>query len=495
MHRFSQSLALILPAVLLAGCGAGTPVVVGPDASIVVGSIYPPVTLDVAVGGGQGSTEVLYRNVYEPVLTLQEDGTVTSGVAASDTVSEDGLTYTFTLREKATFHSGRPVTAEDVKFSYDTLLSPSSKSARKSDLSVIDKVEATDPRTVTITLKQRATSFRYMSTYVWVLPKDGGNDPKGADGTGPYKVTDYQPGTSITLTRNDTYWGEKPKNKEVVFRYFTDESAQTNALKSGQIDIIANVASPEQVKAFQNITGFTISEGQSTTKQVLAFNDRREPFSKPDVRRAIRRAVNREAIRKATWDDHGKPIGSFVPPQEPWYEDLTSLHPYNPDQAKKDLATAGHPDGFSFNLVTPSSDVHLISAQAIKTDLAKIGITVNIEPIDPSAWYSKVYQSRDFDATLQEHVNDRDLVWYGNPDFYWGYDNPQVARWVKEAEAAPDEAAQHDIYRKIGRQIAEDAASDWLYLYPQLRISASNVEGYPKDGKNSAFFAGNITKS
>jgi peptide/nickel transport system substrate-binding protein len=465
-----------------------------PDATITIGSTYPPVSLNVIAGGSQGITEAFYRNVYESLLSLEDDGAITDSLSNGHTVSADGRTYTFKIREGVTFHDGAPLTAKDVKFSFDRIFGKDSNAARKTDLSVIDAVTVADDHTVVITLKQKAQSFLYFVTYVWIHKDGATNLDATENGTGPYKLTDYQPGTSLVLERNDKYWGGAPKNKKVIFRYFNSSSAEENALTSGQIDIITNVDSPEQLKAFKGNSKFTITEGKSTTKQVFAFNDRRKPFDDVRVRQAISRGVNKAAVLKATWDTYGQLIGSFVPPQDPWYEDLTSVNAYDQAGAKKLLADAGYPNGFTFELVTPSTDIHQLSAQAIKSDLAKIGVTVNIKLVDPSAWYEIVFKNRDYDATLQEHVNDRDLIWYGNPNFYWGYDNANVQQWVKDAQAADTPQEQVADYRKVARTIAEEAASSWLYLYPQLRISASNVTGYPVNGKNSAFYIAKIEK-
>ena len=121
-------------------------------------------------------------------------------------------------------------------------------------------------------------------------------------------------------------------------------------------------------------------------------------------------------------------------------------------------------------------------------------MTVNINPITSDEWYTKVFQSLDFEATLQEHVNDRDVVWYGNPDFYWGYDNPQVTAWVAEAEAAKTVEEQTAKLKLVNEQIAKDAASVWLYLYPQLVVASADVSGYPVNGLNSQFPAYDIVK-
>jgi peptide/nickel transport system substrate-binding protein len=123
-----------------------------------------------------------------------------------------------------------------------------------------------------------------------------------------------------------------------------------------------------------------------------------------------------------------------------------------------------------------------------------VGITVNINSISADEWYTKVYRNRNFTATLQEHVNDHDVVWYGNPDFYWGYDNKQVTDLVAQAEraATPDEQAKH--LREVNKIIANEAASVWLYLFPQLVVSTSNVSGYPLNGLNTQFYTYDIVK-
>ena len=129
----------------------------------------------------------------------------------------------------------------------------------------------------------------------------------------------------------------------------------------------------------------------------------------------------------------------MVPPTDPWYVDLTDVNPYDLDLAKQLLADAGYPDGFTFTLDTPSYDPHPAVAEFLQSQLAEIGVTVEINTISADEWYTKVFQDLDYDATLQEHVNDRDVVWYGNPDFYWGYDNADVQQWVSEAEQADDD--------------------------------------------------------
>ena len=150
-------------------------------------------------------------------------------------------------------------------------------------------------------------------------------------------------------------------------------------------------------------------------------------------------------------------------------------------------AGRGRGGGPELTLDTPSYDPHPTVAEFVKSELAKVGVTVTINTITADEWYSKVYKEHDFQATLQEHVNTRDVVWYGNPTFYWGYNNEAVTALVDEAEQASTEDEQTEKLRAANEQIAADAASAWLYLYPQIVVARSNVSGYGVNGLNLQF--------
>lgn len=489
------AIALGVAATLtLAGCAGASSSAVGADATIAIGSLFEPVNLDNTAGGGQGVTEALNGNVYEGLFRLTDTGEVEPLLATGYTVSEDGLTYTFTLHDDVTFHSGKPLTSAAVKSSIERVLADDSQSARKSQLSVIQGIATPDDSTVVITLASRSISLPYNLSYVWIYGPGTSNYKTAEDGTGPYTLGSWKRGSSLSLDRWSGYWGVAAKNKEVVFDYFTDASALSNALLTNQVDIVTSVQSPDALKQFADNKDFTISEGTSTTKELLAFNDRVAPFDKAEVRKAVYSAIDTKKLLSSIWGDYGTLIGSMVPPSDPWYEDLTKVNPYDVSLAKKELAEAGYPNGFSFTLDTPTYDPHPAVAEFLKSELAKVGITVTINSISADQWYSKVFKDRDFEATLQEHVNDRDVVWYGNPDFYWGYNNPQVTQWVAQAEQSATSEEQTATLKLVNEQIAKDAASVWLYLYPQIVVASSDISGYPVNGLNSQFYAYDIVK-
>ena len=485
-------------ALVLAGCAAGTSAPgasasADPAAEIVVGSQNEPTNLDQIFGGSSGVTEVFTGNVYEGLFRITDDAEVEPLLAAETEVSDDGLVYTFTLQD-ATFHSGKALTADDVKYSLERFIGEDSIAARKNQLSVIDSVDVVDEQTVEVTLSQPSISFTYNLGYVWIVNSDAGDLTTTADGTGPYALADYRKGDSITLEVNADYWGEAPANGGVVYQYYADPTALNNALLTNAVDLVTSQSNPDSLAEFE-AAGFQIIEGTSTTKELLAFNDRIAPFDSVEVRKAVYSAIDRQKLLDAIWDGRGELIGSMVPPSEPWYLDLADNNPYDPALSEQLLTEAGYADGFTFTLDTPDSGVHSTVAEFVKSELAKVGVTVEINIITDDEWYQKVYTDTDFQATLQGHVNDRDINFYGNPDFYWGYDNADVQTWLKESEAAATVEEQAELIKKANQQISDDAASVWLYLNPQLRIAADGVTGVPQNGLNSLFYVYDIAKA
>jgi peptide/nickel transport system substrate-binding protein len=357
-----RHLALIAAALSVAltmtGCaGSSGSSATGTDATINIGSLYEPQNLSNTGGGGQGVTEAFNGNVYEGLYKLDDNGKVEPLLAKSDTISQDGLTYTFTLRDGVKFHSGKALTASDVKASIEDVLAKDSKSARKSSFTAIDNIATPNDKTVVVTLKERSISFIYNLSYVWIVNADAKNLKTKEDGTGPYTLGTWKRGSSLSLNRWSGYWGTPAKNKQVVFHYFTDASALSNALLTNQVDLVTSVQSPDALTQFESNKDYKITNGKSTTKLLLAFNDRVKPFDNVDVRKGIYSAIDTKKLLHSIWGKYGTLIGSMVPPTDPWYENLTGVNPYDVSLAKKELAAGGYPNGFTLSLNASSSFV------------------------------------------------------------------------------------------------------------------------------------------
>ncbi|GAA4215251.1 ABC transporter substrate-binding protein [Microbispora amethystogenes] len=452
-----------------------------------VGSLYEPQNLDNAGGGGQGAAEALGGNVYEALFRLTETGAVEKSLVSDYTVSPDGLTYTFVLRRGVRFHSGTPMTSDDVRHSLRRILAGTSTSSRRNVLDMIKSVDAPDDHTVVVRLSSRSISLVYNLSQVWIVNHTLADPKTAEDGTGPYRLASWKRGATLTMERFGGYWGAAPKCGQVTFRYYTEAAALNNALLSGAVDVVTSVQSPDALAPFSDTSAFRITEGTSTTKLLLAFNCRRAPFDKPLVRRAVSAAIDDAKLLRSVWGERGMVIGSMVPPSDPWYEDLSGKNAYDVEAAKRMLAEAGYPGGFPMTLETPQYDPHPTIAEFVKSELAKVGITVTIDIISADEWYSRVFQHHDFAATLQEHVNDRDIRYYGDPGFYWGYDNPEVSDLIRRSESAKTTREQTELLRRANHEIVEDAASDWLYLNPQIVVASAHVTGYAANAVQAQF--------
>ncbi|GMO47383.1 MAG: ABC transporter substrate-binding protein [Termitinemataceae bacterium] len=462
---------------------------------IKIGSLYEPSNLSNVDASGQGSVEALSGNVYEALFRLNDNGVVENLLAENYSKSSDGLKWTIKLRNGVKFHSGKLLTSDDVKKSYQRVMAEDSLASRKSSYKIIQSIETPSADTVVFNLDSPSISFPYILSYAWIVNTDAPDLKTAEDGTGPYTLDKWTRGSSISIKKWDEYWGEKAKNDGAVFNYFTDANALSNALLSGGLDIITSVQSPDSISSFSDTTKYVVNNGASTTKEILAFNDKVKPFNDISVRKAIYSAIDRQKLLNSIWGNYGTLIGSMVPPTDPWYDPaLANANPYDLELSNSLLKGAGYADGFTFTLDTPTYDPHPIVAQFIQSELAKVGITVNINPISGDEWYSKVFKAHDFEATLQEHVNDRDVVWYGNPDFYWGYKNDKVIALISGAESAESDADFTAALLEVNRTIASEAASVWLYLYPQIVVASASLQGYPVNGLNSQFYVYNIVK-
>jgi len=468
-----------------AGGGSGSS---GSEAEkLAVGFVAEPASLDFTTTDGAAIPQALLVNVYEGLVKLDGDGKVVPLLAKSYTVSEDRKTYTFTLNE-ATFSNGKPFTADDVVFSINRVKTDWTVSL-KSAMDVVADVKAQDPRTAVVTLKQPSNSWLFaMASRVGAMfSKDGVSDLANTPvGTGPYVLADRKRGDSITLRANEDYWGTKPQLTEVVLKYYKDATALNNALLTGGIDVISTVQAPESLGQFDDAERFEVVEGTTTGEVVLSFNNGRAPLNDKRVRQAICHAIDRKALLDTAWAGRGQLIGSMVPPTDPWYEDLSQTYPYDPAKAKALLAAAGKPNlRLAFKI--PNLPYAVSTAQVVKSQLAQVGITADIQPLEfPAVWLSDVFTKADYDMSIINHVEPRDIASWGNPKYYWRYDNPTVQRLLASADAGTEQQQVADL-KQAARTLAEDAAACWLFLFPNLMVAEKGVEGLPKNLVSESF--------
>jgi peptide/nickel transport system substrate-binding protein len=459
------------------------------EASVVVGAVLEPTSLDIVTQAGAALDQVLLDNVYETLLTF-EDGESQAGLAELPEISEDGTAYTFTIPEGVTFHDGDPLTASDVVWSLDQSRAETAVAA--ADLASVTAVTAPDDQTVEVTLSEPDNDLLFnLSRRAGVVLNEGATDLQNtANGTGPFVLADWSQGSSITLERFADYAGEPAGVAEVTFQYYTDPNAAVNALTAGDADLLTGV-STDLVGQFEDDPEYVVTEGTTNGEFTLGFNNSRPPFDDVNVRRALRQAIDKQGFLDL-FNGYGTLIGGPVPPTDPWYEDLTDVVPYDPEAARAALEAAGVAEGTSFTLTIPNFYPTTIS-EYVASQLAEVGVEIEIVPVEFSVWLEQVFTNVDYDLTGVLHVEPRDIGNYANPEYYWRYDNPEVQQLVADAKtaASPDEAT--DLLKQAARQISEDSPVDWLLLYSDLVVARAGVSGYPQNDTASRFDASGIT--
>ena len=450
---------------------------------VVIGLQLEPPTLDLTSTAAAAIPQVLLYNVYETLLKVNPDNSITGLLAESWEVSDDGLTYTFELQDGVTFHNGDPLTSEDVVYSITNVLTKDPAHPFAATFSPIDEVIAVDELTVQLTLSRPSADLVFFLTQGQgvILDEseaDGiGNNPVGS---GPFRFGSWTVGDSIVLDRNDDYWGEPALLETVTFRYINDPNAQANAMLSGDLDILAGVSAPELLGEFEDDERFEVLEGLTHGEIVLSLNGRNAPLDDVRVRRAISHAIDNQAVVDLAYAGYGTVIGTFSNPLEPWFRDLTDVYPYDPDRARELLDEAGAED-VTLRLILPPTSYATRSGEIVASQLAEVGINVEIENVEWGVWLEDVFTNHDFDMSIVAHVEPRDLFQYGNTDYYWGDETPEVAALVEEADAEIDDAARYETYGSVLELITERAADEWLFVLPALSVIETGVTGYEAD--------------
>ncbi|WP_194397864.1 ABC transporter substrate-binding protein [Microbacterium atlanticum] len=490
---------LVAGGLALTACSGGgaqpTPTAVGepdPDASVAIRLVLEPGNLDIRETAGSALDQILVDNIYQGLVARTPEQDIVPALASDWTVSPDGLTYTFTVREGVTFHDGQQLTPQDVVWSLTTRRDTPEwrDSARLANVSTIEA----DGQDVILTLSDPDSTLLWNLTgRAGIVLKEGDtvDYQTGANGTGPFVLADWRQGDSITFTRNEAYWGDPSGAAEVVFDYIPDNQAALNAALAGEIDVLtgfdANLR--EQVEANGD---FAMVLGQSTDKGTLAFNQTDgSPLEDKRVRQAIRQAIDHDAIVEAL--AAGQTQYGPIPELDPGYEDLSDVAPYDPEAARALLEEAGA-DDLELTLTIPNFYPTTIP-QILVSDLDEVGITLEVESVDFTTWLTDVYTNQDYDLSFVLHTEARDFENWANPDYYFTYDNPEVQELYAQSLAATDEAEAADLLQDAARIVAEDHAADWLYNGASVIAVGTNITGMPSINVNERLDVAEIAKS
>jgi peptide/nickel transport system substrate-binding protein len=343
---------------------------------------------------------VMYA-LHDALAKPMPDNAMAPSLAESWKASPDGLVYEFTLRKGTRFHSGDPVTSEDVKFSFERYRGAAAKPLKER----IAAIETPDPSHVRFRLKQPWPDFLLFYTSAsgagWIVPKKyvekvGDEGFKKAPiGAGPYKFVSFTPGVELVMEAFDGYWRKTPSVKRLVFRVIPDEATRLAALKRGEIDVVYSIRG-ELAEELQRTPGLTLKPTVIQAPQWVSMLDQwdpKSPWHDRRVRLAANLAFNRKAVNEAITLGHSRIIWSLIPSTFEFFWQPPA-YPHDPARAKQLLAEAGYPNGFDAGEYY--CDVSYANVQeVILNDLRNVGIRSTLRPLERAAFFES-YAAKKF---------------------------------------------------------------------------------------------------
>ncbi|MGE0807855.1 MAG: ABC transporter substrate-binding protein [Burkholderiaceae bacterium] len=449
--------------------------------------------------------------IYDGLVRFKKGFEIVPGLAKKWDISADGLSYSFEL-EDATWHDGKPVTSEDVKFTLEEISSkfgPRFAAAGK----FIDRIETPSPRNVVIRLKQPFGPFLFSLACEQNAAIMPAHILRGADilkhpailttpvGNGPFKIVDWVRGSHITLARNPNYWRKnEPYLDRVIIKIMPDASARVLALRAGEVDyIVPDYVPLNSVPMLQKSSQFTTQEVSYPGSDIIILNTRHAALSKPEVRQALLMAVDRQFIHDKVFHGlGGVPRSAFDTRLWAYNKsvDYQKMYPFDPAKARQMLDAAGvkaGADGTRFTmrlLFETAKPEWLPAAQALQRFWQAVGVKVVLEGAERPVILKRVYSDYDFEATLQTYTTLGDPALgiartYTSESIKQGtnfnnaaqYSNAEIDKLFAEGRDASTQAARQKAYDRVQLILARDLPVLNLHQQPQFAVASSRLQG------------------
>jgi peptide/nickel transport system substrate-binding protein len=411
-------------------------------------------------------------------------------------------TWEFKLRHGVKFHCGHEFVANDVKYSFERLMDLPNSFA----IDPLNKFEVVDNYTIRIgsdvpfspTLAQLTQFYGNVIVCPDCVEKYGEDwGKKYICGTGPYKLVEWVKGERMVFERNDEYWGQKPKIRELVFRAIPDDSARVVALETGEVDVITHVP-PSEVERLKG-KGFNVVIKPGVKIQYVVMDTRKAPFSDKRVRQAVNYAIDRESIVNSLLSGFGYPADSYLAPQVFGYKKI-SLE-YNPDKAKQLLADAGYPNGFDCEFWTIQGRwlMDRQVSEAVAGYLSQVGINAKLTVLEYGAWARQTYEQIEMVRRGEQPTYDMFWSCFGAStlDADWCYalnfvsiekdlpggwnealiSNSTIDDLILAARATANETERLQLYYRVQDLLAEEAPWAPVFLEPLIVAMRPAIKG------------------
>ena len=448
-----------------------------------------PAMLDPADHQGGATSLLTFYALHDALVKPMPGSPMAPGLAESWSATRDGLVHEFVLRRGARFHNGDPVTADDVKFSFERYRGASAKLLRDR----VAAVEIADPHRVRFRLKQPWPDFMtYFGTpatgAAWIVPRAYvlrvGEDgfKKAPVGAGPYRLVAFTPGVELVLEAHESYWRKRPAVRRLVFRSVADDSTRLAMLKRGDVDVAYNLRGP-LAEEVARTPGLTLTRALLPITFWIDFTgeqwDPRSPWHDRRVRLAAALAVDRQAINQAETLGHSRPLASIIPVDYEFAWPAPAI-PHDPGQARRLLAEAGFPGGFDGGDYTCDA-VFVSFGEAVVNYLRAVGIRVRLRPLERAALMSQ-WQDKKVGNLLQAvsssfgnaatHI-ERHMV-SGGARSFGGY--PDIDELFQQQARELDRGKREVLLHAIQRAAHERAMFAPIFQLAQLNGVRGRVE-------------------
>ena len=481
----------LLTMAVLGGCADGTGESSGdnssgePKGSIVVGIQQDIDSLDPHKATAAGTKEILF-NIFEGLVKPDENGNLIGAVASDYTISQDGLVYTFTLRENVKFHNGNAVTAEDVKYSLERVSGLLDGTPLISTLSAIQSVDIVDEKTVQVTVGSANTELIY-SFVASIIPAGSGESAEANPvGTGPFSFVSYKPLEGIVLAKFADYWQEGlPQVDEVNFKIVNSADTALMELQGGTIDLYAYLTD-SQAQALKN--SHQVIASPSNVVQALFLNNAVAPLDDVRVRQAILYALDKEQINDFVGGGAGTLISSaMLPTLKENYVDLNDTYgtTANVEKAKELLADAGYADGFDLEIAIPSNyEFHMQTGEVVVEQLKAVGINATIQAMEWGTWLDEVYNGRKYTATISGITCDMTPGYLLNrfqttsKKNFINFANEAYDALYLKAQETLDLTEKAEYYKQLQKILCDEAGSAFLQVPANMTAINKDLMGY-----------------
>ena len=447
--------------------------------------------------------------VFEPLVKFDTEGIVSDYLAASHTISDDGLTYTFVLRDGLKFSDGTDVTAEDVVFSLNRHIEVQGPLPLEADIA---SIEAADDKTVVITLNQAYTPFfsELANFSNGILPKDFGGKTEeeffqNPVGTGPFVVSEWDPAGDLTFVKNEYYWQEgKPAIDRLVYKVVENDNQAINQLKAGEVDAVESLAYANAAEIDNYPETYTIAVGGWEVEE-LFFNTLDEHFADPHVRRALALALNREALAQALTFGYGEVANTVLPATIRYSTtDTVNALALDPAAAQEELKKSAFPDGFDTTIsIASGNNVRLQEAQIVQAAGKAIGINIAINAQE-IATFRADFRALNFSIMINSAIADfpdADSIFAfqvdpeGFSQCYWtNYKNDEAIALLKAGQVTLDGDERAAIYEELQQILADDVPYIPFYYASRVVGVRDNIEGLVILPNGSADFNAAVKK-